>query len=412
MAATARTRQRRTLDIWPGFVDALATLLIIIIFTLMIFVVAQFYLTDALSGRDKALTRLNQQIAELSEMLSLERRESDELRRSLDDISAELQATLGARDALSAQVAQLQTDLAAATERSEERARRLVERETALADRERELERIRQSLATSEASLAQTRQALAETSGKLTESERARAETERALAERGAALKARGSELEQERRLSKQAQDTVDLLNRQIAALRQQLAAIEEALQAEEAKVKNKDVAIENLSQRLNVALVSRVQRLEQYRSEFFGRVREVLGKRSDVQIVGDRFVFQSEVLFDTASAELEPAGREQIARLATTLKEIAEKIPSDIDWVLRVDGHTDKRPIVTPAYPSNWELSTARALSVVKFLIERGIPPTRLAATGFGEFQPLDDGESEEALRRNRRIELKFDQR
>lgn len=339
---SARARHRSPFNIWPGFVDALASLLIIIIFTLMIFVVAQFYLTDALSGKDKALQRLTRQITELSELLALEKKESSKLRKSMAEISAELQATLGQRDKLKGEIAASKEVIAAGL---------------AALRKQKEL------------------------------SEKARAEV-----------------------LAVQAQ--LDLLNRQIAELRTQLAAIQEALEASEAKNKDKELEVEKLTDRLNKALAAKAIELQKYRSEFFGKLREVLANREDIRIVGDRFVFQSEVLFDSGFAELRPAGEEEIAKLADTLKELGKQIPPEINWVLRVDGHTDSRPIHTPEFPSNWELSTARAVSVVKFLIDQGIPPERLAATGFGEFQPLDTGESPEALRRNRRIELKFDQR
>jgi chemotaxis protein MotB len=179
-----------------------------------------------------------------------------------------------------------------------------------------------------------------------------------------------------------------------------------------EAENEEKEVQIADLGRRLNAALATKVQELARFRSDFFGRLRELLGDRQDIRVVGDRFVFQSEVLFASGSAELEPEGRKQLSQLASALAEIAATIPEDIDWVLRVDGHTDRRPISTPEFPSNWELSTARAISVVKFLIIRGIGPNRLAATGFGQFQPLDTGSDEIAFRRNRRIELKLTQR
>ena len=201
-------------------------------------------------------------------------------------------------------------------------------------------------------------------------------------------------------------------MNRQIAALRQQLAVISEALGIAETDIAERNVQIANLGQRLNVALASKVQELARYRSDFFGRLRETLGNRQDIRVVGDRFVFQSEVLFDSGSAELATEGRRQLARLATALKEIAVKIPDDLKWVLRVDGHTDRNPIFTSQFPSNWELSTGRAISVVKFLVSQGISAKHLAATGFGEFQPLDPGDNEIAFRRNRRIELKLTQR
>ena len=337
MAISARSARRPPLDIWPGFVDALASLLILIIFVLMIFMVAQFYLSDALSGRDKALLQLNRRIQELSEMLSLERGKSTRLDRTLKEIAAELRATLAARD------------------RALARARRL------------------------EGSAGADKRAL-----------------------------------EAEKRISASARAQLEILNSQLAALRSQLAAIESALKVSEAKAAKQELKIADLGKRLNVALALKVRELSRYRSEFFGRLREVLGARDDIRIVGDRFVFQSEVLFPSGEAELEEGGKAELAKLAAALKEIAGKVPRQIDWVLRVDGHTDKRKIRAGAtkYASNWELSQARALAVVKQLIEQGIPPERLAPTGFGEFHPLDPGTSDAAYRKNRRIELKFTQR
>jgi chemotaxis protein MotB len=213
--------------------------------------------------------------------------------------------------------------------------------------------------------------------------------------------------------ITSEAQKRVELLNQQILALRQQLSDLATALDISEAKSKQQEVQIAELGKRLNAALASKVEELARYRSEFFGRLREILGNREDIQIVGDRFVFQSEIFFDSASAEIGPAGREQLDVLATTLILLMAEIPDDLDWVLRIDGHTDNRPIrSSPLYPSNWELSTARAVAVVKYLASRGIPADRLAAAGFGEFRPLDTGENEAAYRKNRRIEIKFDQR
>jgi chemotaxis protein MotB len=334
MAGTARG-SRRVFDIWPGFVDALASLLIVIIFVLLIFVVAQFYLTDALTGRDKALRALNQRIAELTQILSLERSKSAQLEKSMREMSSELRATLAERDKLRTRSRELQGSLGTSKE-----------------------------------------------------------------------------ELEAARRLSTNAQAQIVILNRQILELRRQLAAIEEALSAKEKTVKEQELKLADLGKRLNIALAQQVQQLNRYRSEFFGRLREVLGQRKDIRIVGDRFVFQSEVLFPTGEAELQEGGKEELAKLAKTLKELAAKIPKDINWILRVDGHTDKRPIKNDKFPSNWELSQARALAVVKYLIEEGIPPERLAPTGFGEFHPLDPAETEEAYRKNRRIELKITER
>jgi len=202
------------------------------------------------------------------------------------------------------------------------------------------------------------------------------------------------------------------LLNQQIAALRRQLAAIEEALQASEKKDKEAQSRIADLGQRLNVALAQRVQELSKYRSEFFGRLRAILGARPDIRVVGDRFVFQSEILFDSGSAVLKPEGQAEVDKLAGALVDLEKQIPPEIAWVLRIDGHTDVRPISSSQFPSNWELSAARAISVVQYLISRGVPPRRLVAAGFGEFQPLDTDPTEDAFRRNRRIELKLTER
>ncbi len=201
-------------------------------------------------------------------------------------------------------------------------------------------------------------------------------------------------------------------LNRQLAALRQQISELRGLLDNSEGENRAQQDVIANLGRRLNLALATRVRELARYRSEFFGRLRDVLGERSDVRIVGDRFVFQSEVLFRTGEAELEEPGRAQLRTLANSLIEIGRTIPTDIDWVLRIDGHTDERPIQTSRFPSNWELSTTRAISVVKFLIEQGIPAERVMATGFAHFRPLDPGRDEIAFRRNRRIEFRLTQK
>ena len=202
------------------------------------------------------------------------------------------------------------------------------------------------------------------------------------------------------------------LLNDQIQALNDQIAELNSLLETYEARDKAQQAQIVDLGKRLNVALAGKVQELARYRSEFFGKLREILGNRSDIRIVGDRFVFQSEVLFGKGEAELGPAGKFQLIDFANTLNEIAARIPDDIDWVLQVNGHTDKDPISTAQFPSNWELSTARAISVVKFLESRGVDPKRMSAAGFAEYQPLDEGTSPDAYKRNRRIEMKFTNR
>jgi chemotaxis protein MotB len=328
MPLASRRSRRPSIDIWPGFVDALAQLLMVIIFILLVFTAGQFFLADALTGRDKALKELQQQISQLSDILAFERTTTADLRTNAASLAAQLKAKESERDTLAA---------------------RAEEAEKALAGEQQ----------TSAASRTQ-----------------------------------------------------VEQLTASVAALREQLAQIAAALELSEAKGKDQQTQISDLGRRLNLALASKMMELARYRSEFFGRLREILGDRPDIRIVGDRFVFQSEVLFSQGSAELADAAKEQLDPVITALQEISQKIPPDISWVLRVDGHTDRRPINTAQFPSNWELSTARAISVVRYAIEKGIPPNRLVAAGFADKQPLDPGSSEEAYRRNRRIEMKLTER
>jgi chemotaxis protein MotB len=338
----ARARRDTALNYWPGFVDALSTLVLGIIFLLTVFVVVQFYLTQEVTGKDTALSRLNAQIAQLTELLSLEK---------IGKLNIEEQA------------AQLNSGLAAA---------------------EAERDRYR-NLYTGAGSGA------ADAQGKVGEL---------------------SSQLDSEKRLTARALAQVEVLNQQIAALRRQLAAIEASLAASEIKDKEAQARIADLGSRLNLALAARVQELTKYRSDFFGRLREILGNRPDIRIVGDRFVLQSELLFDVGKAELKPEAKTEIDKIATALLELSQKIPPDIAWVVRVDGHTDVRPISGPIFKSNWDLSSARAIAVVQYMASKGISPQRLVAAGFAEFQPLDTAATEEAYKRNRRIELKLTER
>jgi len=390
MVALARRRQRAT-NIWPGFVDALATLLMVVMFLLMVFVLAQFFLGQALSGRDQALLRLQNQIDELAQLLSLERRSSDDLRKNFQQLSQELQISVALRD-------DLKTTIAAMRQRAETAERKLA---TAL-----------ETVETSEAKIATQLREVAELARDIAALRALRDELQTKIAEMAGKLEESGKSLLAERDISKSARAQVALLNQQMAALRETLAKVSTALEVAERKAKEQNVQIASLGKRLNAALASKVHELSRYRSEFFGRLRDLLGDAHGVRIVGDRFVFQSEVLFAKGSADLGAGGKDQLTKLARTLREIAEKIPADIDWVLRVDGHTDRDPIHTPRFPSNWELSSARAISVIRFLMDQGLPPDRLAATGFGEYQPLDSGNDEIAKRRNRRIELKLTER
>jgi chemotaxis protein MotB len=340
--ALSRGRRYEPVNYWPGFVDALSTMLLVIIFLLSVFMLAQFFLSRAVSGKDEALARLNRQIEELTNLLALERTQ-----KGVDEskISA-LTATL---DSAQREQKQLK-DTASRT--------------------------VDAAAASGQASAA-------------------------------------ANVLDQQKQISAQALAQVDVLNQQIAALRKQLAAIEDALAASESSNKESQSKIADLGQRLNVALAQKVQELNRYRSDFFGRLRQILGARPDIRVVGDRFVFQSSVLFDVGKADISPAGHQSLDSLAAAVADLEREIPPDIPWILRVDGHTDNSPITgNGPYKSNWELSAARAVAVVQYLISKGVEPDRLAAAGFGEFQPIDQGTDEESRSRNRRIELKLTER
>lgn len=464
----ASRRQRPTLDIWPGFVDALAALLIIIIFLLMVFTLAQFFLSEMLSGRNQALERLNRQIAELGEMLSLEQTANTKLRDEASQLSADLSASTATRERLSSQLTELlpQKDVLESmfAERTRERDSLQGKLDTALATARSsatELEEARQSVTadkakitaqlgeiaqlnrdvkslralraslekrvadlaatvqTHDGSLTALRDQSKELQAKLsTEQERtalAQADINKkdfTIKELGEQAQRIGEELTEEQRASSAATKQAEMLNRQLVALRRQLTQLNVALGASEAQAAARGVQITSLGKRLNQALASKVAELARYRSEFFGRLRDALGNRQGIRIDGDRFVFQSEVLFPSASSDLNPGGEKQIAELARTLNNISRRIPDELNWVLRVDGHTDTRPISTAKFPSNWELSSARAIAVVKQLRTFGVPATRLVAAGFGQFQPLDTRDDEVAYRRNRRIEFKLTQR
>jgi len=308
-----------------------------------VFVVVQFYLQQEVQGKDTALQRLNAQIAQLTDLLSLEKTGKADLENQLADLRATLSTAQSERDKFKAQAEGEGAGAAAAH-------------------------------------------------GKVT---------------------ALTKELQGQKTISARALAQVEVLNQQIAALRRQLAAIETALNASEQKSKEQQTRITDLGQRLNVALAHKVQELTKYRSDFFGRLRQILGNRPDMRIVGDRFVLQSEVFFDTGKADLKPAGTAELDKVASALIGLEQQIPAGIPWVLRVDGHTDVRPTGAGGqFKSNWDLSAARAISVVQYLIAKGVRPQRLVAAGFGEFQPIDPGNTEEAYRRNRRIEFKLTER
>jgi len=343
MALARARRNQRVIDYWPGFVDALSTLLLTFMFLLSVFVLAQFLLNREISGKDEVLSRLNLQINELTQLLALEKTNTQDAQDQLVNLEASLEAA------------------------------------------EREKSRLEQLLAQGAGSDA--------------------AATAR--------IGTLSSDLDTERAVSQRALSQVELLNQQIAALRKQIAALEEALNASEARDKESNTKIADLGRRLNVALAQRVQELNRYRSDFFGRLREILADKENIRIVGDRFVFQSEVLFPSGSEEINEEGQGEMKKVADAIIELQKEIPPEINWVLRVDGHTDNKPLSGAGrYRDNWELSSARATSVVKFFIANGVPANRLVAAGFGEYQPLDEADNDDARRKNRRIELKLTER
>ncbi len=483
MALTVRRRGDNGLTAWPGYVDALSTLLMVIIFVLLVFVLAQAFLSVVLSGRDKQLDRVNRQLAEVSDMLSLERGRSADLQQSIAQLNRELSAANTTRDSLSQQLATLRTQaeraaadrdtlrserdrlaqqLADAGLQARSSAARAAQLQQDLAASASRTDAAKQETATVATQLAEARRQLGDTTNKLNDAQAQLAEMQRQiaeldktvqvdkdtisakvsdlakLAEQNRALAALRDSLQkqvtdaaarsvtdqqrlaavetllaEEKRLGDSGRARIALLNQQVDELKAQLTSIANALELAQNQAKEKDTQIANLSQKLNVALAAKVEELQGYRSEFFGKLRDVLANRPGIQIVGDRFVFQSEVLFPLGSADLTEAGRNRITALAITIKDIAREIPPDIHWILRVDGHTDRQPIKAGGpFASNWELSTARAITVVKLLIADGVPPEHLAATGFADNQPLDPADTPEAYAKNRRIELRLTDR
>lgn len=341
MALARRSRGDTGMNYWPGFVDALSTLILSVVFLLSVFVIVQFYMAQEVSGKDTALQRLNAQIAQLTNLLSLEKTGAVDLEQQISQLRAGLSIAENDRDRLKG--------------------------------------------------LADTASGAAAAQGQVSQLT---------------------TELDTQKSLSARALAQIEALNQQIAALRRQLGALESALDVSDQREKESQTRLAELGQRLNIALAQRVQELSRFRSDFFGRLRAILGNRQDVRIVGDRFVFQSEVFFDASQALLKPEGMSELDTVANAVLELEKQIPADIAWVMRVDGHTDTRPIFTAQFRSNWDLSAARAISVVQYLVSKGVSPQHLVAAGFGEFQPLDTTASEAAYSRNRRIELKLTER
>ena len=440
MVGLSRRTDRNNSNIWPGFVDALAALLMVIMFLLLIFVLAQFFLSEALSGREQALDKLKVQVGELAGMLSLEKKSNTELQLNLSQIFEELLTSVALRDELKASISllrknaietsetinKLENKAISANAESEELRQKLVGAQVRIVILENrsitldqkisqissETEAAKVSLNEAEDTARALIQKIATLDHQVVLLDALKKEMEEQISELAGKLNESGKSLINEKEFSSSARAEIALLNQQMSALRAQLLKIDKVLEISETEAIKKNVQIANLGKRLNAALASKVQELSRYRSEFFGRLRDLLGKHQGVRIVGDRFVFQSEVLFAKSEAKVAAAGQAQLDKLATTLLEIALEIPDGIDWILRIDGHTDDDPIRTSKYPSNWELSTARAISVVKHLIKAGLPANRLVPAGFGEFHPLDKRNDEISQRRNRRIELKLTQR
>jgi len=447
MALRPRRAGGNGLDAWPGYVDALSTLLMVIIFVLLVFVLAQAFLSVALSGRSKELDRANQQLAQLADALSLERGRAASLEVSVAQLGKQLSAAAAARDSLTNQLAmlqqqnqrlsaehdklaqqasdaalgmqaatlanqRLQTQLTDTTARADAAAAQLAEAQAQLAALNKTVQVDKETIQaklSDLATMAEQTRALTALRDELEAQVRDAAARTMTEAQQRAAVQA---QLADEKKMGDSARAQLALLNQQIDQLKAQLASVSKALDLAETQGRDKDTQIVNLGQKLNAALAAKVEELQQYRSEFFGKLRALLANRSGIQVVGDRFVFQSEVLFPVGSAELTQAGVGQMTTLAITIKEVAAEIPPDVNWILRVDGHTDPQPLKGGAFASNWELSAARAITVVKLLIADGVPAEHLAATGFGQYQPIVAGDAPEDYAKDRRIELRLTDR
>ncbi len=488
-----RTFGTNRVNIWPGFVDALATLIMAIIFVLMIFVVAQVYLSKSLTSKDAALTELTLQLQELNTLLETEKQHAQSL---LDDLTVSEAENAKKQQLLESTILKLSdadtqiTETAAALLQLQTRhntlEKKFLSQSNQLLDLEQKLSESNASLSTSQQQYSETQILhqklqiqLRELTQKLSDLQEKRtsltealtlkntennalnkklqqmiAELQQTLSVKGslensiADLKTQVSSLQTEKtglqettkRLTSEKSSLADQKNALTAALataaqnqkssdkntdaqeklilqlqnavkglKTDISRLNALLESSEAETKQKQVEILNLGKRLNSALAAKVESLSRYQSQFMSKLRDIIGNRSDIRILDDRFIFQSEVLFQSGSAQIAPAGQQRLRQFSETLLEISDQIPAGTDWILRVDGHTDKRPINTLLFPDNWALSTARARAVIRYLIDQGIPPEHLAATGFGQYRPLDPADDEIAYRRNRRIEMRL---
>jgi len=485
-----RRANNNSANYWPGFVDAMATILLVIIFLLTVFILSQFFLSTEISSKDEALIDLQSQIQELSLLLSLEQNENENLATKLEILESDLDQLFSQNEQLSSslalsndeivilqdeitnlnldyqsqiiilqdnidkQIALYDLEREQSAERNQQIIKLISENKqisTLLKMKELEINNknikiqniednilnlstlntnLEETLVEREQTIIDLRNNLNKNNILLTDYESSIAsmnvvstDFENEIKEKNQIIfdlrKKENSNLNKISRLqsglistgkkSKEASLEIELLNIQISELKKQISAIQALLDASEQKDTEQQARIADLGKRLNLALAQRVKELSEYRSEFFGKLREIIGTRDDIKIIGDRFVFQSEVLFGSGEATIGIDGQRQLAKLSVAIQNLIEEIPDEINWILRIDGHTDIIPIRNSRYESNWDLSAARAISVVDFLMKTGIPPNRLAATGRGEYMPLDPNENEDAYRKNRRIEIKL---
>lgn len=413
----------RSINVWPGFVDALSALLMVVIFVVLIFTISQFLLSEILSGQESELASLHRQVKELVASLGLEKGHSNELQAEVKELSVTISSLTQEKDALqsraaalsekslkdTAQIKQqllligsLQEDIDTLRRMRSQLEQRVGELAAGLKEKGTEIGALRDRTKALEATLATQKE-------RTLLAQKQIQQREIRIQALSAITREQDQALQKQQHLTADARAEVSLLNQQIENLRHQLDEIGSALKVAEAQKSAQKVKLEKLGKRLNIVLAREVNRLERYRSEFFGRLRQVIGNNPYVRVEGDRFVIQSGLLFDTGSADIGEKGKAQLRQLAEILKVLIKKLPKDMDWILRVDGHTDRIPIHNAQFASNWELSTARAVSVVEFLAEQGIPPGRMTAAGFSKFHPIDPADTAEAYRKNRRIEIKL---
>ena len=416
-------RSPREFNVWPGYVDALSALLMVVIFLVLIFSIAQFLLSQVLSGQESELALLQRKVNQLTSQLGLEDRRNRELAATISELSFTVATLTDAKAVLDDTVAQM----AAGTLQDQAQIEQQLLMVASLQEDIDALQQLRRELEdrvggmTAALQSSQVEIGMLRDRSKALEARMADAQARTQLAQQAtqrkeihiqalsALIDEQDRALAEERRLSASARAQIAQLNRSIATLKARLEQVSQALDLAHSESTIKDTEIKDLGKRLNLALARRINDLEAYRSEFFGRLRRVLGDNPLIRIEGDRFVFQAELLFSTGSAELGPAGIHHLTQLAATLNELLIRIPPEIDWILRIDGHTDRVPVTSGRFPSNWELSTARAVSVVRFLSSQGIPENHMAAAGFSKFHPLNPADTPAAYRKNRRIEIKL---